>query len=283
MKTRIYLFALAAVSLLVASCTEKIGTEPGNDTIPVVTVYNYAPSAEYDGDTDQRIRFVNNGKATQAFYLVDKTADKAAIIDAQGEEAYIRKVMSQGTAISFNSDGMFETTVTDMPGEYDISVVASDGSASTLRSVSFKGIAWNTASSISGTYKLHRASIQNLAGGSSFPALLQRHETDEKLFRIKGALGPGTKITIRLIDKTGTDEDGTYTYFRIPEQATPFTYNNYGTVSVRDIGYWQGDDAYVTDNGFESGMYADGTCFLCIQYYVSAGSLGYGYDYFIAD
>jgi len=282
MKKYIYIFASAVALLSLASCTEKVGTEPGNDSKPVVTVYNYNPSSEYDGDTDQRVRFVNNGKATQAWYLVDKKADKDKIIADQGEDSYIQKVVSEGKEISF-ADGVFETTLTDMSGEYDISVVASDGDAKTLRAVTFKGIPWDTASSISGTYKISRTNIQGIVGATSFPAVLQRHQTDANLYRIKDALGPGTKITIRTIDKKGQDDGGVYTFFRIPEQATPYTFSNYGTVNVRDLGYWQGDDSFVLTGGYESGMYEDGTCFLCIQYYVSAGSLGYTYDYFIAD
>lgn len=267
--------------MTVSSCVEKIGTEPGNDPIPVVTVYNYTPSAEYDGDTDQRVRFVNNGVAKEAFYLVDKSSNKAAIIEEQGEDAYIQKVISEGTAITFDDSGVYETVLTNMTGDYDITAVASNGTTKTMRSATFSGIAWDASSSINGTYMVQRANIQGVVGAASFPAVLQRHEADETLYRIKGALGAGTKITIKLLDITGTDDDGEYTFFRIPAQATPYSYGDYGTISVRDIGYWQGDDAWVTENGYESGMYADGYCFLCIQYYVAAGSLGMTYDYFV--
>ena len=282
MKKYIYIFAAAVVSLSLASCVEELGTTPGNDTQPVVTVYNYSPSSEYDGDTDQRVRFVSNGKVEKAYFLIDKKADKDAMIAAQGEAAYMDKVVSQGQQINF-TDGVFEAMATNMPGTYDISAVAVSGSNKTLRSATFNGIAWDTNSSIEGTYYVQRANIQGVVGGNAFAAVLQRHSTDANLYRIKGAFGPGTKITIRTIDKYGEDADGVYQFFRIPEQATPFTYGSYGAISVRDVGYWQGDDAWVLSNGYESGMYEDGTCFLCIQYYVSAGSLGYTYDYFIAD
>lgn len=282
MKKYIYIFAAAVVSLSLASCVEELGTTPGNDTQPVVTVYNYSPSSEYDGDTDQRIRFVSNGKVEKAYFLIDKKADKDAMIASQGEAAYMDKVVSQGQQINF-TDGVFEAMATNMPGAYDISAVAVSGSDRTLRSATFNGIAWDTNSSIEGTYYVQRANIQSIVGGDAFPAVLQRHSTDATMYRIKGAFGPGTKITIRMIDVYGEDADGVYQFFRIPEQATPFTYGSYGAISVRDVGYWQGDDAWVLSNGYESGMYEDGTCFLCIQYYVSAGSLGYTYDYFIAD
>lgn len=281
MKKFTYIIALAAAGLFLASCSEKWGSEPGNDNEPVVSVYNYTPAGtEYDSDTDQDVRFVSNGKVASAYYLTEKTADKKDAIAAQGEAAYIEKVIAQGTPITF-TDGVCDVTVTDMVGDYDISVVAVSGNQKVMRSVSFSGIAWDVTSSIEGTYYIKISRMQSITGATSFPAVLQRHSTDPNLYRIKGALGPGTKITIRTIDQKGVDDDGEYTFFRIPEQATPYTFSSYGTVSLRDIGYWQGDDAYVTDYGYESGMYADGYCFLYIQYYVSAGSLGYGYEYFV--
>lgn len=284
MKKYIIILATAVAALSLASCTEKLGTEPGNDTLPAVTPYNYAPTSEYDGDTDQRVRFVSNGKVTKAFYLVEKKADKLAEIASKGEDAYIEKVISQGTEISFPADGVFETIITDMPGVYDISVAATDGTNKTLHATTFEGIPWDADNGIEGTYIINRANVKSIVGASSFPAILQRHATDPTLYRIKGALGPGSKIAFQTIDLQGTDDEGTYTFFRIPEQKLPFTYGSYGNVSIRDVGYWQGDDAYVTENGYESGIYADGSCFLCLQYYVSAGSLGLAmYDYFVAD
>jgi len=282
MKKYSYILAAVLLGFSFTSCQENLGSEPGNDKLPAVVVYKYAPSSEYDSDTDQRVRFVSNDKVTKATYLVEKVADKDAFIASQGESAYAEKVLSQGTAISF-SNGVAETVVTGMAGDYAITAAASDGSNTTMRSVKFSGIPWDPNSSIEGTYVIGRSNIQNTLGASSFPAVLQRHETNPNMFRIKGAFGPGSKITINLMDKTDVDEDGEkYTFFRIPAQTTSFTYSSYGTVSVRDVGYWQGDDAYVTDYGYESGMYADGYCFLCIQYYVSAGSLGMSqYDVFI--
>ena len=282
MKKYIYILATVVAALSLASCTEKIGTVPGNDAFPVVTPYNYAPSSEYDGDTDQRVRFVSNGKATQAYYLVEKKADKLAEIATKGEDAYINKVIAEGTQITIPADGVLETTITDMPGVYDISVVASDGTNKTMSSTTFEGIPWDTTSSIEGTYKIKRANIQSILGATSFPAVLQRHATDPTLYRIKGAFGPGTKLTFQTIDMEGTASRGKYTYFRVPEQKLSFTYGNDGKVSIRDVGYWQGDDAYITDNGYESGLFADGYCFICAQYYTAARSLGLAsYDYFV--
>ena len=56
-----------------------------------------------------------------------------------------------------------------------------------------------------------------------------------------------------------------------------------GPINVRDVGYWQGNDAFVTEKGFESCLYEDYRCFMYAQYYVSKGSLGYNCDEFVPD
>ena len=94
---------------------------------------------------------------------------------------------------------------------------------------------------------------------------------------------PGYSLKIQALpDLTATNEYGTYTYCRVPVQDTGFTYGDYGAIKVRDVGYWQGDESFVTESGFENQYYTDGTAKGCldvmVQYYVSAGNLGYNYD-----
>ena len=84
-----------------------------------------------------------------------------------------------------------------------------------------------------------------------------------------------------LPDLVGEDEGGVYTFFRVKDQMISEFQGN--KVYVRDIGYWQGDDKYVTDHGFESGMYEDYSCFIYIQCHIGSTNYGYGYDYFIPD
>lgn len=92
-------------------------------------------------------------------------------------------------------------------------------------------------------------------------------------------------MKLNMLDLQGQDESGTYRFFRVPEMATPLsvrlTDGNSYQLSVMDIGYWQGDESFVTAGGYESGMYEDGYCFVCVAYTVSAGTLVYGYDYFV--
>ena len=116
------------------------------------------------------------------------------------------------------------------------------------------------------------------------PTTLQVCTTDANLYRFKDVFGAGYSMKIVLLpDYKATDADGEYTFFRVPRAETPYTYGSHGAVGVRDVGYWQGSDAWVTDNGYESGMYADYSCFVYVQYFVSAGNIGYGYDFFIPE
>ncbi len=73
----------------------------------------------------------------------------------------------------------------------------------------------------------------------------------------------------------GTDEDGNFTMFRVPAQATGQSFGSYGVFNVRDVAEWQNDDGYL-----DCKIYESHDAYFWVQYYVSAGNLGYGYDEF---
>lgn len=278
------LFAVALATVaLTTSCTEEEGTEPGNDSQPSVIVYQYAASRPNNPDNDIVLRFATNNKTNEAYYLVEKTEEKEAHVASMGAEGYMDYVVSNGQKIDGASgESNVDVTITDLYGAYTITAVAVSGSKKTSSESTFTGLAWEDVAT--GTYQFGAsANLINALGLTTAPTTLQVCTTDNTLYRFEDVFGKGYSLKIRLIDQTGKDDDGEYRYFRIPVAETSFTYGNYGAVSVRDVGYWQGSDAWVTDNGYESGMYADHSCFLCIQYFVSAGNIGYGYDYFIAD
>lgn len=279
MKKYIYhLFAVLLATATITSCTEEEGTVPGNDPQPNVVMYTYTAKKPYNEDNDIALRLAFNNKVEAAYYLSEKATEKESRIASMGEEGYLDYVVSNGTKISdVTSDT--DLTITDMYGKYAITVVAVSGNQKASASTEFTGLEW--ADVVTGTYYF---AVKADITGESNPTTLQVCTTDATLYRLKDVFGTDSSMKIQLLpDYTAKDSDGTYTYFRIPATDTPFTYGNYGTVGVRDIGYWQGSAAWVTDNGYESGMYEDYSCFLCIQYYVSAGSLGYGYEYFIPD
>ncbi|MCS2314138.1 hypothetical protein NXW44_07845 [Phocaeicola vulgatus] len=277
------LFAVLFVSAILTSCTEEEGTNPGNDSVPSIIIYQYAASRPNNPDNDIVVRFAANNKTSEAYYLVEKTTEKEAHVSSMGEEGYKDYVVSNGVKIDgISGASNADVTITDLYGAYTITAVAVSGNVKSASETSFTGLEWNDVAS--GIYYFGASTnLINALGLTSTPTVLQVCTTDADLYRFKDVFGTGYSLKINLIDYKGSDESGKYQFFRIPVAETSFTYGNYGAVGVRDVGYWQGNDAWITDYGYESGMYADYSCFLYIQYFVSAGNIGYGYDQFVAE
>lgn len=264
------------------SCTEEEGTEPGNDSTPSLVAYQYTVSLPYDVDCDTQIRLAVNNRIEAAYYLVEKSETKAENVASMGMEGYLDYVVEHGTKVeeipaSLNAD----IFITQLMGEYAITVVGVGDGQKVYSEFTFTGILWTDVAT--GTYQ--PASMYSL-GLTDIATTLQVCGDDPTTYRFKDLYGTGKHLVVNMLDQEGSDENGNYSFFRIPPTATCWSYGSYGTINVRDVGYWQGNDAYVTVGGYESGMYENYDCFLCIQYYVEAGYLssgGYGYDYFIAD
>ena len=271
--------ALLAVTI-VTSCTDEEGTEPGNDSTPIVTVYQYKASRPNNPDNDIILRFAANSKTTEAYYLVEQPVDKDAHIASMGKNAYIDYVVSNGIKVNdISGASNVDVVLTDLYGEYTITAVAVGKDSKTSTDITFSGLAWTDV--VTGTYYFFNA--EKLGISASNPTVLQVCTTDANLYRFKDVFGTGYHLKINLIDYKGSDTGGEYQFFRVPATDTPYIFGNYGTVNVRDIGYFQNNDAFVTEGGYESGMYSNYNCFIYVQYYVSAGNLGYDYDEFIAD
>ncbi|MDR2125509.1 MAG: hypothetical protein LBP63_01595 [Prevotellaceae bacterium] len=277
------LFGALLAMAIITSCSEEQGTIPGNDSNPAITVYQYNASKPFNVDNDVVIRFATNNQTTEAYYLVEKTIDKDARTASIGRYAYMDYVIANGTKIDgISGESVAEVTLTDLLGSYTVTAVAVNGSAKTSGSTVFAGLDWKTVTT--GTYRFYYPTI---TGKASIPTTLQVCTTNDRLYRFKDVFGTGYHMKINLLDLTGSDDNnkisghsGIYTFFRILETPTSFTYGDAGNaVSVRDIGYWQKNDAWVTEYGLESGMFEDYTCFICIQYFTEAGSIAYtGYD-----
>lgn len=274
----------AALTFCFTSCKEDNGTEPGTDSQPAATIYTYEPSAPLNPDNDVNIRFVCNSKTSEAYYLVEKTTEKEA--RKMSEAAYADFVVANGTKLQLTEDKhsggkVSEVTVAGLLGDYTITAVAANGGTKTSATKTFRGLMWEDV--VKGTYMYSNANVQFLMGEiTSRPTTLQICTTDETLYRFKDAFGEGMHMKINLLpDLVGEDEGGVYTFFRVKDQMISEFQGN--KVYVRDIGYWQGDDKYVTDHGFESGMYEDYSCFIYIQCHIGSTNYGFGYDYFIPD
>ena len=272
------LFAVVLATAAITSCTVEEGTVPGNDKNPNVVVYSYTAKKPYNEDNDVLLRLAFNSKVEEAYYLAEKATEKESKVASMGEQGYMDYVVSNGTKVA-DVTTEADLAITDLYGKYAITVVAVSGTKKASAVAEFTGLEW--ADVVTGTYYFK---VKTDLSGASNPTTLQVCTTDNTLFRLKDVFGKDSHMKFQLLtDYTATDADGTYTYFRIPATDTPYTYGNYGTVGVRDIGYWQNNSAYVTDHGYESGMYEDYNCFFYIQYYVSAGNLGYKYEFFVPD
>lgn len=271
------------------ACQVEEGTTPGGDSAPYVNVMQYEVAAPLNPDNDVKVRILANDQANDIYYIAEKTADKEA--RGLSAEAYADYVVSNGIKASMESNlqsggKVLDLTLTDLFGEYTITAVAANGGNKVSASTVFIGLDWETV--CEGTYQFGIAAIKRVAGEMT-PTTLQVCTTNDKLYRFKDLFGQGFHMKINLLSIKGKDADGEYTYFRIPAQKTGLEYGSYGEISIRDVGYWQGADSWITDNGYESGMYADYFCFIMAQYYVSAGNLGYSagsgndYDYFIPE
>ena len=278
MKNKIYRLFIAFFAIgFMTSCNEELGTVPGNDSNPVATIYQYTPSTPYNSDNDIFIRVAANNKTVEAYYMVEKTADIT-----MSEKDYMDYVVANGIKLTdISGESTANITLTGLYGPYTITIVAvGNNGTKTSAKTTFTGLEWTDMAT--GTYYFEvNANTQKIFGESA-PTVLQMCTSNDKLYRFKDLFGAGYSMKFNLLDLTDKDEDGDeYTFFRIPVGSTPFTYGTYGLVSYRDVGYWQGNDSFITSGGYESGIYEDYSCFICIQYFVSAGSIGYGYDYFI--
>lgn len=286
MKKYILYTLWAAISVLaLAACSDDEGTDPGTDGAPVVTIYKYSPVAPYNSDEDITLRFATNGKVRELYYFAEKKADKDAFIATNGEQAYADRVVSEGSkAADLGENPDFETTLTGMQGLYAITAVAvGHNNARRAYEAEFLGLQWEDV--VSGTYKF---GILSQMGLQPVPTMLQICTSDDTLYRFKDVFGEGSSMKlVTLPDYEGKDDDGKYVFCRVPNMSTPYEHPTYGVIGVRDIGYMTGDLSNITEGGYESGLYLEGpnknAAFICVQYYVSAGSLGYDYDFFTPD
>jgi hypothetical protein len=270
--------------LAFTACSEDEGTEPGGDSAPHVAIIQSSVVEPYDADIDQNLRFAVNQQTEAVYYLAEKTVEKEA--RGMNTDAYADYVVANGTQVQLNKDeqtgGKYgEVIATGMKGVYTITAVAVGGSKKSSSSVAFTGPNWIDVSK--GTYYFSARAQGRLGVGETTATVLQYLESDPTQYRFKNLYGYGASLRMTLSEKKGSDDTGELQYFRVEGQTTPFTYGDYGTISVRDLGYWQDDDSYAFDPDYGCFIYTNANkngVVLALQYFVSAGSLGYGWDEF---
>lgn len=279
------LIALFSLLAFTACSEDEQGVAPGGDGAPHVAIYQLSVQEPYDSDNDQALRLAVNQQTETVYYLAEKTADKEARDMSDAEYAdYVVANGTQGTLVADKQNGgkYADVVVTGMKGAYTITAVASGAGQKQLSTVTFNGPNWMDVAK--GTYTFSTRAQQRLGvAETKSDVLFQNLESDPTLYRFKNLYGFGASLLLRLSDKTGEDKYDKLQFFRVEAQTTPFSYGSYGTISVRDLGYWQDDDSYAFDPDYGCFMYTEkykNTVIVAVQYFVSAGSLGYGWDEF---
>ena len=273
MKKYFYNIMFAFIGALAfTACSEESGTEPGTDSKPVVTVYQYEAQLPLSADNDVIIRVAANSSVEAAYYLAEKAEEKTG--RNMSAEAYADYVVSNGKKVDNLSAGNpVDLTVTDMMGDYIITVVGVKGTTKYSTETSFKGLDWRDIAT--GTYYYSKT---NVSGKESSPATLQYCANVDGLYRIKDAFSAGYSLKFTGTGSKGSDADGNFEVVRVAAQPTGYTYGKYGDVSIRDVATWKNSDDYLDNQMYESGY-----CYFWVQYFVSAGNLGYGYDKFVPE
>ena len=133
----VFLMMLGAVAF--TACSEDEGQTPGSDSQPVITLYQYEVSGDYNPDNDCFIRVSANSVTTEAYYLAELTADKEA--RGLSEADYANYVVENGTKLSDISGASEQDVyITDLHGVYTITVVGVNGGTKTMKSTEFSGL-----------------------------------------------------------------------------------------------------------------------------------------------
>lgn len=275
MKKYIYglLVALVSVAMFTA-CSADEGTDAGTDSNAHVTLYSYTAPQPYDADCDAYIRVAANSATTEAYALAELASEKEANVAKLGESGYADYVVSNGKKLDeINGSSTQEVAFQNLPaGENVITIVAVGKGGKFASSVNFNSVTWSDV--VAGTYSFGVKSINSVYAANT-ETTLQVCDNDSKSYRFKNLYGTGNHLLLTAVS-TGSDDDGEYTMFKITSQATALTYGSYGTINVRDVAEWQNDDSYldcVIYNDSHMGSF-------WVQYFVTAGNLGYGYDTF---
>lgn len=272
MKKRIFNFCLMALAIsLFTACSEDEGTDVGNDSQPVVTLYNYIAEVPYDSDCDAFVRVVANSATAEAYALAESKEAKENRVAELGEAGYTDYVIENGEKLEDIKGASYQDKVfTHLINENVITVVAVNGGAKNAAEISFTGLNWVTVAE--GTYSFGVPNIKAIYAESVNTAIQYRADNPTS-YRVKNLFGPGKHLTFTRTNMV--TEDGGH-ICRIAPQETSLSFGSYGGVNVRDVATW-----LENDNLLDNVLYDNGYFYAWVQYYVSAGNLGYEYDEFV--
>ena len=108
---------------LFAACQEDEGTDPGHDSTPIATVYEYTAGDGYNADNDCRFRVATNSATQEVYYLAQLDEEKKAM--KMTDQQYADYVVEKGTKLDLKAASDTDVYVKDLHGLYDITVLPS--------------------------------------------------------------------------------------------------------------------------------------------------------------
>lgn len=263
MKKNIFIAIVLGIFSLTAC--NKASLKPAQDTKANVVLYTYAPGDEYDSDNSLRVRLAFNPVVEQAWLAAIPTEN---VPEGDALVAYVKANGSEVKAV----DKDFDFVLEGMKGENTIVAMVYGKGEYNFACTDFMAYSWSTVAT--GVY------TPSKVFGPSENAKLQICDQSPNRYRVQDAWGKGSRMFFELASDPQTDGDGDeFYYVHATSMETGSTYGSYGMVYARDVAAWQGDDSYIEWNVFYPEYnYLE----IYLQYYVGAGSLGYGPDHFTA-
>lgn len=272
MKKFLYLLFAAFVATTMVACTEEVGSEPGNDPNPVVTIYDIDCPADCDPDQTAALRLAPNNKVAKMYILAELKAQKDAFVKEKGEAAYADYVVQNGSEVSKEN---LDVVIPELMGLHAITVVATDAAGKKFSyETSYKGILWIDAGEALVWQNMCHNGVAYFSG-----AVKVQRQDDCNTFRVIDMyhqLGgsavpsnPGSVLTFEF--------DANHKLVSFGTSYEPYIYVNFGG----DHGYWV-PGQYPSYCYVESGSDEDGDYGYVSHLVVSGGSLytgGYIYFY----
>ncbi|MBQ1647442.1 MAG: hypothetical protein II047_03075 [Bacteroidales bacterium] len=281
MKQIKYIFALSAAVALLASCMQKaepyVPGEPDQAnsyriSFPEQTVTSYEVDPNDPAASTVTItatRKVTSGKITVPLVIEQVPFDK----DFAFENTELVFEDGQETA-------QFKVTFTkaEVGKEYTCHIMVADPKYASLYSsedtpfisFTFVKVAWET---------LATGTLDSWWAEGEIPGVTLQHcVTFPERYRFVDPYKDGWDLLFTTFGDEKTDKEGkAYFNCRVAPTETSTVYGPYGNVTIKDVGYWQGDDKYAELNTF----YPDSKAVtLYIQWSVSLGSIGAGQEVF---
>lgn len=181
------LYSLIAVLAFTAmSCEEAKTGENAVDPNPTVTLYEMALPDGANPDLSCKLRLAPNAQTKEMYILQELKKTKDAEIEANGEKAYIEKVIAKGKKYEVkDQDILFE----ELKGLFSISVVCVKGNKKSMKEYVFDGVAWvDYAEGIFASFSMSGATGLPIAN-CQWPATMQKADGKD-LYRIKDTYAP---------------------------------------------------------------------------------------------